>query len=361
VQANLHQFLALALELDAGRYPSLPGFLDELRQLERAGAQEAPDEGAPGDAGTDDAIRILSIHGAKGLEAPVVALMDCAAESKNEHYGVLIDWPAGQTQPQHFSLHLPATRRGVAQQHWLDAEAVLEHNEDWNLLYVALTRARQWLLVSATEARKKNNQGRNWVPILQQAQSLSTAHTTAAAHTPDAAAPAPRWTTDFHPPALHIGTRKVQLDTPQMRLGSAWHFLLEQRQLQPDSAHHPRQIALQFALSTEQAELALTAAQRVSRTAALARFFDPHQHQTAANEMEIITTQGELQRIDRWVEFADECWVLDYKWQVTPAEQAAYAAQVHTYAEAMRPHAGTRPIRCGLITQQAELIEIPSL
>ncbi|TAK90249.1 MAG: ATP-dependent exonuclease [Burkholderiaceae bacterium] len=357
VQANLQQFLALALALDAGRYPSLPAFLDELKQLQRASAQEAPDEGAQH---SEQALRILSIHGAKGLEAPVVVLMDCAADGKDEHYGVLIDWPADAAQPQHFSLHLPGGRRGQAQQPWLDAEERLERNEDWNLLYVALTRARQWLLVSATETLKQASAGRQWPSLLERAAALSTAF---ALRDPVpgstiGAVELPRQVHDFLPPALHVGQRTQVVETPLMRLGRAWHALLEQPEHLGNATQAAR-LALQFALTPDDAQAALTAAERVVQSPALARFFAAGQYLSARSEMDIVTPAGALQRIDRWVEFPGECWVLDFKWQVTPAEKAAYAAQVRGYASAMQPHTGGRPLRCGLITHQAELIEVP--
>src|SRR5690606_16667840 len=68
VQANLDAFIELALDIDAGGYPTLPRFVDELAQLKpdrslRYAFEEAPDEGV---AEAADAVRILTIHGAKG-------------------------------------------------------------------------------------------------------------------------------------------------------------------------------------------------------------------------------------------------------------------------------------------------------
>ncbi|NIP73928.1 MAG: UvrD-helicase domain-containing protein, partial [Gammaproteobacteria bacterium] len=73
VHANLARFIELALEVDSGRYPTLPGFLERLRQLKRH-PLEAPDE--PPSLGGEDRVRIMTVHGAKGLEAPVVWLAD---------------------------------------------------------------------------------------------------------------------------------------------------------------------------------------------------------------------------------------------------------------------------------------------
>ena len=77
VRANLQAFIQRALDTDSGRYPSLPRFLHELTDLREAPIEEAPDEGIVGDAG--NAVRIDTVHGAKGLEAPIIWLIDAAA------------------------------------------------------------------------------------------------------------------------------------------------------------------------------------------------------------------------------------------------------------------------------------------
>jgi ATP-dependent helicase/nuclease subunit A len=80
VTANLHALMQRALDTDAGRYPSLPRFIHELAELGDAPQQEAPDEGLIGDPG--NAVRILTVHGAKGLESPIVCMIDTAAETR---------------------------------------------------------------------------------------------------------------------------------------------------------------------------------------------------------------------------------------------------------------------------------------
>ena len=103
VAANLHAFMQRALDTDAGRYPSLPRFIAELADLRSAPAVESPDEGVVGDA--SDAVHIHTVHGAKGLEAPIVWLLDAASGGNNHGgYETLLDWPAGEPRPNHFSV-----------------------------------------------------------------------------------------------------------------------------------------------------------------------------------------------------------------------------------------------------------------
>ena len=92
VLGNLDAFVALSLEVDAGRYPSIARFIDTLRRLQRASDQEAPNE-ADIDVSAD-AVRIMTIHGAKGLEASVVVLMGSNhSDSTRDPLGVLFEWP----------------------------------------------------------------------------------------------------------------------------------------------------------------------------------------------------------------------------------------------------------------------------
>jgi ATP-dependent helicase/nuclease subunit A len=105
VAANLEAFIALALRLDAGRYPSLPRFLDELARLGEAGDEDAPDEGAIQAEEAGDRVRLLTIHGAKGLEAPVVWLIDANnTHQPAEAWSLLLDWPPESAQPAHLSV-----------------------------------------------------------------------------------------------------------------------------------------------------------------------------------------------------------------------------------------------------------------
>ena len=150
---NMHAFVELALGLDAGRYPSLPKFIDALRTLQRHAERDAPNE-ANIDAAAD-AVRILTVHSAKGLEAPVVVVLDANhSEPARDDIGILCDWPQDAEAPTHFSAFGRASQRGVSRDALFAAEAEFKQQEDWNLLYVALTRAKQLLIVSGVADKR---------------------------------------------------------------------------------------------------------------------------------------------------------------------------------------------------------------
>jgi len=148
VLANLEGFLGLSLALSGGRYPSLPRFLDELRQLRDKAGQDGPDE-PPSASG--DAVRMLTIHGAKGLEAPVVFLIKADQGGAGDPpFGVALDWPPEDDRPAHFSLYGGAEWRGPGRDGLFERERAQAGRERLNLLYVAMTRARQALFISGS-------------------------------------------------------------------------------------------------------------------------------------------------------------------------------------------------------------------
>lgn len=164
VRANLTRLIELALAVDSGRYPSLGAFLARLEGL-RQRSNEAPDE-APAQ-GQEARVRMLTVHASKGLEAPVVIIADAAAEKNNRRaYHPLVEWPPQSPRPEHFLL---ASRRDDLDSislGMLEKEAEAEARESANLLYVAMTRARQVLIVSGTPARRDS--GHNWYAHIRQ-------------------------------------------------------------------------------------------------------------------------------------------------------------------------------------------------
>ncbi|MHB1292621.1 MAG: UvrD-helicase domain-containing protein, partial [Sulfuricella sp.] len=316
VQANLHAFMELALNVDSGRYPSLPKFIDELQQLRRAAAQEAPDEGIVGDAG--NAVRILTIHGSKGLESPIVWLLDAHASPRNERgYRAVLDWPPESPRPQHFFLYAGKRERAAQWQPVFDAEAQLERREDLNLLYVAMTRARQALIVSGSESARKSEE--SWHGKIRHAvageETGETCELGQMPHLPvgaaqPEAAPPPVFHTHTAP-AIPTGKRTSQRLTEAQRHGIRLHTLLEW--IAPPSPVLDR-AWLQDRLEVDDAEFDALWQDALHLTQAphLQRFFDPACYVNAWKEVPYRTAAGESRRLDRLVEFEDSVWILDF-------------------------------------------------
>jgi len=164
VRGNLQRLLELALEIDSGRYPSIGRFLERLAHWrEEADAEEAPDESV--DLPEDDGgrVRLLTIHAAKGLEAPVVILADAAnAQTRSERYPTLVDWPPEAPHPRALRLVPSDKHQDQPTRRRLEALKREQAREEANLLYVALTRAQQILLVSGHLGRKRKDADGTW-------------------------------------------------------------------------------------------------------------------------------------------------------------------------------------------------------
>ncbi len=352
VVANLHAFMEIALSVDAGRYPSLPRFLQELREL-RASTDDAPDEGKLGTAG--NAVRIYTVHESKGLEAPIIWLLDAHAEKNNrESSDVLLDWAPQAERPAHFSVYRDQASRGRQRAALFEQEAAQQAREDMNLLYVAMTRAQQVLIVSGSQSAKERRTP-SWYERIAMAVGEPQANPLRGGMAPplSAAGAADRATQSSLPAHGAVGARLAR-NTMQQQRGIWLHALLEHL-----SVGMTARAELQQRLAIPDAEMgqAWSVAQRLLSAPQLARFFDAQAYRAACNELPYVDAQGELKRIDRLVEFDDEVWVLDYKLG-DALEAGRYRAQLLAYREAMQAVYAGKPVRCALLFADGTLSEV---
>jgi ATP-dependent helicase/nuclease subunit A len=138
---GIDELLSQALSYEALEVPSLTGFLvwmetddvDVKRQLD----------------GEGDIIRVMTVHGAKGLEADIVILPDTCDRNPQDRDQIyqLPDGPPVWKVSKEDSPPLIAAER--------EARSTREAAERLRLLYVAMTRARSWLLVAGAGETKK--------------------------------------------------------------------------------------------------------------------------------------------------------------------------------------------------------------
>ena len=130
------QFLELALNHEQSEQPSLQGFLAEMRSRDITIKRELAEAGT--------GVRVMTVHGAKGLEAPIVILADAATTEKGRG-GRTIYMPG---QPPVF-FHASSEKLHVAETLEDKREAdEAQKNEYWRKLYVAMTRAEDELYVT---------------------------------------------------------------------------------------------------------------------------------------------------------------------------------------------------------------------
>ena len=135
---QLGALLGEALAFEAANAPSLQGFLAWI-EADDIDLKRDPD--AP-----VDAVRIMTVHGAKGLQAPVVVLADATrAPSADRDGHVMLGLDPGDAPVPVFHGGKAGKLGRVASEGEAVAQAARE--EHWRLLYVALTRAEDLLFV----------------------------------------------------------------------------------------------------------------------------------------------------------------------------------------------------------------------
>ena len=143
--ANLRKLGRLARSYEGLRGPDIEGFVRFVRDQESVGAREleaaAEEEGA-------DAVRLLTIHAAKGLEFRVVIVADAGRDKAPPPSDEIVALSDGRFG---FRVADPVTseRRGAfAWEDVREAQRAEERAERLRLYYVAMTRAQDRLIVS---------------------------------------------------------------------------------------------------------------------------------------------------------------------------------------------------------------------
>ena len=372
VLANLQAFIEIALNVDAGRYPSLSRFLRTLDELKQAADNEAPNEGAVDQAG--DALRIYTVHESKGLEAPLVWLLDSNAKAPSDKgCDVLIDWPTNETKPAHLSLYTDKASHGAAREKYFAADKELADREDMNLLYVAMTRAKQVLMVSGSGkliadtwyervANAHQEQDANRLLCASDVGRVLTRHVGRKPNLRSNELADARLTQ-----SLPTGTRKPAMSEPQ-RCGIWLHSLLQhladsfprssgEGLREREDATSKDVLQRRLNIPDDAIETLWQQAQHLLTAPHLTRFFDATQYRSASNEMPYVNSSGELKRIDRLVEFDDEVWVLDYK--LGDSENASrHHAQMREYQTAMQSVYTDKKVHCALLFADGKFSEV---
>lgn len=149
------EFLDLALSHEQSPQPSLLGFLAELRSREVTIKRELAEGGA--------GVRVMTVHGAKGLEAPIVILADAASteRGRDRRSVYLRAVPPLFVHASSAATHAPATTEFKDE---ADSDQIREY---WRKLYVAMTRAEDELYVTGYLTKQGKVDG-SWYEAIEQ-------------------------------------------------------------------------------------------------------------------------------------------------------------------------------------------------
>ena len=178
--ANLRKLMRLAREYEAGEGRDLRGFVGYATQQDLSEAREGE---AALEAEDLDAVRLMTIHRAKGLEFPLVCVADLGKAGSSQHPALLVagDRVGLRLQSGGGGKTVPALayRALAAERERREAE------EERRLLYVAATRAEERLILSGTidldspPADRHGGPPFAWLhPALASAPGLAVTHST---------------------------------------------------------------------------------------------------------------------------------------------------------------------------------------
>jgi len=418
VLANLDAFLELALNQDGGRYPSLSRFIDDMNAMRRGDDDETPDEGdveAESEVNEDIAevdeqsevseeerhkrVRLMTIHGAKGLESPFVIMLDANnTEWRAPHRGVLLDWSPEHASPAHLSLYTTKTLTGERSLIFTKENEVSQ-NENWNLLYVAMTRAKQGLWLSGVQGRNNNGiNERSWY-----GRALAAGISTIDVNMLDLELPATaeeikvevgsmpfkidhfqiNWDQakkNYQDSILKIESgelakelaaksleqTKEEPDPEILEEGTNFHKLLEfltadSSKTQTSPMPSEQEVMNWLNVDQEHAQRLIARTKKVLETAELKRYLTSGQWIQAWNELDIASEEGKSYRMDRLVEFDDHLAIIDYKLtipEVGSEKYEKYRKQLQGYQAELTRIRKDKPNKAYLISSKGEIVEV---
>ena len=156
-QANLRLLVEHARSCEDWGYSGISGF---LRYLDKAAEKEEELSSAPETMGEDSAVRIMSIHKSKGLEFPVVFLCETSRRFNVRDLSgdIILHQDLGfacisndpDTETAFTTVPLEALRLAYRNQMLA---------EEMRILYVAMTRAKEKLIITSVQKPKKDESG----------------------------------------------------------------------------------------------------------------------------------------------------------------------------------------------------------
>lgn len=405
----LDEFLELALSYEQKEPASLQGFMAWLRTAETEVKRDME--------ARRDEVRVMTVHGAKGLEASVVFLIDTTTSPADTQRQNLIHLPQGNADPHAAGVVIWAGKKADDTENVAAArELSKEETEDEyrRLLYVAMTRAADRLIVGGVlPGNRKSVRELSWYDMIAKGLARSelvkqeptgkvTRYTRAGDVEPVMPAiskqraeepePSPDWLrmpvpaerlaeTQLRPSDsagdnahITVTAESLAARAKALQRGTLLHRLLQSL---PDmDAARRSEVAKNFLARNAKD---WTDAERDAVTKQALTIIDDKKFAAlfAEGSRAEVSIVGRVQRrdggtalvsgqIDRLVVTPDEVLVADYKTNHAPPASVAdappaYIRQLALYRDVLARLYPGKPVRCALLwTETASMMEIPA-
>jgi ATP-dependent helicase/nuclease subunit A len=397
----LDEFLNLALDYERRETPSLQGFVAWLRNAQaevKRDMELARDE-----------VRVMTVHGAKGLEAPIVMLADTTTPAEGWHPPRLLPLPVEDATPGPIvwaTSKIKDTGPMAAAR-----EAVLDgaRDEYRRLLYVAMTRAIDHLVVCGIDTVRKAPAG-CWYELargaleplcVKEKADYGDAEVLRYRKTPDRAASGEQGELDLIPtvalPSWLTRIADTTIERPTTIKPSG--FVDDPVAAEPVARNQARERAIARGLAIHRLMQSLPDVPADRRADAAAPFlarqkkFDESESRSIVQQVQAVLADprfaalfgpnssaevsitGRLNgrpvagQVDRLVVTADEVLIADYKSNRPPPKNlgealekyGSYVKQLALYRDVLTRLYPGRPVRAALLwTETPELMEIPA-
>jgi len=374
---RLNQLLQQSLEIESGRYSSIARFLRNIRETN-------PDTVHTGESENVDAVNIMTVHGAKGLEAPIVFIADSGPSSEPaDQFKALTHWPANASTPDTFML---TCKKSAMSESAITIKEKINQNSDegLNLLYVALTRAKQILIMTGVQAKKSSYEG--WHTQCCKALNIDFDNQQAWLHEHSSKPKLDTSTnnnadiesTPFDPallePLIRNSDETVTKEEQSLEAieGTVIHKLLEilsqQANINDDALLTRTNRETNLNLSAEAIISLKSEALNCLHHPDLDKIFNPPSSDQVFHEVTVTDASkgNEINIIDHMIVGKESIWIIDYKTQhdVTHEsvheESLKYSQQLKRYAQAVQPIYPALTIHCSILfTKLAKLVDVP--
>ncbi|MDO9235873.1 MAG: UvrD-helicase domain-containing protein [Aquabacterium sp.] len=323
-----------------------------------------------------DAVQLLTIHGAKGLEARVVFMVDSDPEpAKKDSYAIMVDWPESHSEPKRCAFLRSEGKPPPSLAQALADDRAADQLEELNAMYVALTRAREQLIFSRTEPRGLTSN--SWWQRLASCGVIDPAQSWVpcgsppdkSVQVPDAILRTlPSLCQRTAPTSLSTAPRASDQTSYLQQLGQVVHRALEWLTMLPVVSRTDERIARaasgaarELQLDAEKVREAIDLVTVVLRSPVLQEWLDPAQLVWAGNEVGL-DDKGQMLRIDRLVARettqGTEWWVIDYKLHHRPELLDSYQQQMARYVSAVSALEGHGRVHAAFITGAGEWVPV---